>query len=49
MPYRRKERVEGIQKKGSKTRRIIKPAIKVVEINIIKSYIIVTGRNKFGS
>lgn len=49
MPYKRKETVEEIQIKGNKNRKIIKPAIKLVEINNIKSYIIVTGRNKFGS
>lgn len=29
--------------------RKIKPAIKLIEINIIQSYVIATGRNKFGS
>lgn len=33
----------------SKNRKIIKPAIKLVEINIIQSYIIFTGGSKFGS
>lgn len=44
-----KEAIEEIQIQESKNRKIIKPTIKLVEINIIQSYIIVTGGRKFGS
>lgn len=49
MPDSGKEAIEEIQIQESKNRKIIKPAIKLVEINIIQSYIIVTGGSKFAS
>ena len=47
MPDSGKEAIEEIQIQESKNRKIIKPAIKSVGINIIQSYIIVTGGSKF--
>ena len=49
MPDSGKEAIEEIQIQESKNRKTIKPTIKLVEINIIQSYIIVTGGSKFGS
>lgn len=49
MPDRKKETIEEIWIKGSKNRKIIKPEIMLVEINIIQSYIIVIGGSKFSS
>lgn len=49
MPDRKKETIEKIWIKGNKNRKIIKPEIMLVEINIIQSYIIVIDGNTFSS
>lgn len=49
MPDRKKETIEEIWIKGNKNRKIIKPEIMLVEINIIQPYIIVIGGSKFFS
>lgn len=47
MHQRRKETIEEIWIKVNKNRKLTKPEIMVIEINIIQSYIIVTGGSTF--
>lgn len=49
MSDRKKEKIEEIWIKGNKNRKIIKPEIMLVEINMIQSYTIVIVGSQFSS